>query len=69
MFIGATRTRELLLTMAFSAVAFWLLAVVLQPRWGNAGLWFAMLAFMALRGVTLGMLLPRVLHAAPPRAA
>ncbi len=55
--------------MAFSAVAFWLLAVVLQPRWGNAGLWFAMLAFMALRGVTLGMLLPRVLHAAPPRAA
>lgn len=68
-FIGATRTRELLLTMAFSAVAFWLLAVALQPRWGNAGLWFAMLAFMALRGMTLGLLLPRVLHAAPPQAA
>nr|CCA87565.1 membrane hypothetical protein [Ralstonia syzygii R24] len=68
-FIGATRTRELLLTMAFSAIAFWLLAVALQPRWGNPGLWFAMLAFMALRGMTLGLLLPRVLHAVPPRAA
>ncbi|QCX51319.1 MATE family efflux transporter [Ralstonia pseudosolanacearum] len=71
-FIGATRTRELLLTMAFSALVFGLLAVALLPRWGNPGLWFAMLAFMALRGMTLGMLLPRVLNAAPaasPQAA
>jgi MATE family multidrug resistance protein len=67
-FIGATRTRELLLTMAGSAVVFWLLAVTLQPRWGNHGLWFAMLAFMALRGVSLGALLPRVWRAPQVRA-
>lgn len=68
-FIGATRTRELLVTMAVAAVAFWGLSVTLQPLWGNHGLWVAMLAFMALRGLMLGMLLPRVWRVPPLQAA
>ena len=59
-FIGATRTRELLVTMAVAAAAFWGLSVTLQPLWGNHGLWLAMLGFMGLRGGMLGALLPRV---------
>jgi Na+-driven multidrug efflux pump len=63
-FIGATRTRELLVTMAVAAAAFWGLSVMLQPLWGNHGLWVSMLGFMALRGLMLGVLLPRVWWAA-----
>ena len=63
-FIGATRTRELLVTMAVAAAAFWGLSVMLQPLWGNHGLWVSMLGFMALRGLMLGALLPRVWRAA-----
>jgi MATE family multidrug resistance protein len=68
-FIGATRTRELLVTMAVAAVAFWGLSITLQPLWGNHGLWVAMLGFMALRGLMLGMLLPRVWRVPPLQAA
>jgi multidrug resistance protein, MATE family len=59
-FIGATRAPELRDSMLFSLLGFLGLAVLLQPRFGNNGLWFAMLAFMALRGITLGMRLPRI---------
>jgi len=68
-FIGATRTRELLVTMAVAAAVFWGLSVTLQPMWGNHGLWLAMLGFMALRGLMLGVLLPRVWRAPELRAA
>ena len=68
-FIGATRTRELLVTMAVAAAAFWGLSVTLQPLWGNHGLWLAMLGFMALRGLMLGLLLPRVWRAPQLQAA
>jgi MATE family multidrug resistance protein len=68
-FIGATRTRELLVTMAVAAAVFWGLSVTLQPMWGNHGLWLAMLGFMALRGLMLGVLLPRVWRAPELRPA
>ena len=67
-FIGATRTRELLVTMALAAVAFWGLSLGLQPLWGNHGLWVAMLGFMALRGLMLGALLSRVWGMVPQAA-
>ncbi|MFX7854022.1 hypothetical protein ABTK08_20940, partial [Acinetobacter baumannii] len=59
-----TRTRELLVTMAVAAAAFWGLSVMLQPLGGNHGLGVSMLGVMALRGLMLGVLLPRVWWAA-----
>jgi MATE family multidrug resistance protein len=59
-FIGATRAPELRDSMILSFLGFLGLAVVLQARFGNSGLWCAMLAFMALRAVTLGLRLPKL---------
>jgi MATE family multidrug resistance protein len=59
-FIGATRASELRDSMLISFVGFLGLAIVLSWKFGNDGLWAAMLAFMALRGLTLGLRLPGV---------
>src|ERR1700761_733523 len=48
-FIGATRAQELRDSMLLSLAGFLLLAVLLGARFGNHGLWCAMLAFMAFR--------------------
>jgi MATE family multidrug resistance protein len=54
LFIGATRAREMrdamLLAVAVSLPLAWLLS-----GWGNHGLWLALLAFMLLRSVILGI--------------
>jgi MATE family multidrug resistance protein len=57
-FIGATRAQELRDSMLISFLGFLGLAVVLTSRFGNHGLWCAMLAFMALRAITLALRLP-----------
>jgi MATE family, multidrug efflux pump len=57
-FIGATRAQELRDSMVISLIGFLGLAVVLTARFGNHGLWCAMLAFMALRAITLALRLP-----------
>jgi multidrug resistance protein, MATE family len=57
-FIGATCAPELRDSMILSFLGFLGLAVVLQARFGDNGLWCAMLAFMALRAITLGLRLP-----------
>jgi len=57
-FIGATRAAELRDSMILSFLGFLGLAVVLQAHFGDNGLWCAMLAFMALRAITLGLRLP-----------
>ena len=59
-FIGATRTRELMQAMAISFVFFIVCAQALQHIFGNHGLWAALLLFMAMRGITLALMLPRV---------
>ena len=59
-FIGATRTRELMLSMAVSLAVFVAASSALLAWHGNHGLWLALLIFMAARGVTLARYLPRV---------
>ena len=59
-FIGATRAPELRDSMLISFAGFLGLALVLSAHFGNHGLWCAMLAFMALRAITLGIRLPRI---------
>ncbi|HEX4321059.1 MAG TPA: MATE family efflux transporter [Acidobacteriaceae bacterium] len=59
-FIGATRAPELRDSMLISFAGFLVLAVALSARFGNHGLWCAMLTFMALRAGTLAMRLPGV---------
>jgi len=57
-FVGATRAPELRDSMILSFAGFLGLAILLEARFGNQGLWAAMLAFMLLRAITLGMRLP-----------
>lgn len=57
-FIGATRTRELMTSMIVSFAVFVGASWPLLALYGNHGLWAAMLVFMAARGVTLGRYLP-----------
>lgn len=59
-FIGATRTRELMHAMAVSFAVFLVASWGFVAAYGNHGLWVALLVFMAARGITLGRLLPRV---------
>jgi MATE family multidrug resistance protein len=59
-FIGATRAPELRDSMIVSFAGFLILAILLQARFGNQGLWAAMLSFMVLRASTLALRLPRL---------
>ncbi|WP_408205898.1 MATE family efflux transporter [Paraburkholderia sediminicola] len=57
-FIGATRTHELMTSMMVSFAVFIAASWALLALYGNHGLWAAMLIFMAARGVTLARFLP-----------
>ena len=59
-YIGATRAQELRDSMLIALLGYLGLAIVLTARFGNHGLWCAMLAFMALRAITLALRLPAV---------
>jgi MATE family multidrug resistance protein len=59
-FIGATRARDLRDAMLISFLAYLALAIVLEKWLGNNGLWCAFTCFMVLRGITLGLRLPRI---------
>ena len=50
-YIGATATKGMLLSMASGMVMFFVLYVLLVPMWGNHGLWFAFVVYLATRGV------------------
>lgn len=65
-FIGATRTRELMQTMAISWAVFFCASWVLVDVWGNHGLWLALLIFMGARGLALLSFLPRITDAIRP---
>jgi MATE family multidrug resistance protein len=59
-FIGATRTRELMRAMVISLAVFLAASWVLVGPFGNHGLWIALLIFMATRGLTLLPYLSRI---------
>ena len=50
-FIGATDTRGMLLSMFAAACVFFLIYYGLRPVWGNHALWFAFLCYLFGRGV------------------
>jgi len=58
-FIGATRTRDMLRAMAISVV-FYALALWLFRAWDNHGLWMAYMVLNAVRGVTMALYYPRI---------
>ncbi len=59
-YIGTTRVREMRNTMLVSLAAFLLLVAWLPDALGNHGLWLAYLGFLGARGISLGMLWPRI---------
>jgi MATE family multidrug resistance protein len=59
-FIGATRTRELMVSMVISLAVFVAASSPMLALHGNHGLWIALLIFMAARGMTLARYLPGV---------
>jgi MATE family multidrug resistance protein len=61
-FIGATRTAELMKSMMVSLGVFVPASWALLALHGNHGLWAAMMIFMALRGITLVRYLPGVMR-------
>jgi MATE family multidrug resistance protein len=66
-FIGATRTRDLFVAMVFSSAVYLAAVGVLAPL-ANTGLWLALLTFMASRGLSLSVLLPRLVRESVPDA-
>jgi len=62
-FIGATRTREMRNAMIVAVGIYAVLVLVLPRFMGNHGLWAALMALNALRGVTMWRLYPQVARA------
>lgn len=52
-FIGLTRTRMMLISMAAAMITFFALYYLLFPMLGNHGLWIAFLGYLLMRGVVL----------------
>jgi MATE family multidrug resistance protein len=59
LFIGATRAREMRDGMLLSGLLFAALAWACRG-WHNDGLWLAFIAFMAMRGLSLGLVALRL---------
>ena len=57
-FIGATKGTEMRNSMFIAAATFFAVLWSTQ-QWGNHGIWMAMLCFMAMRGITLAIVLAR----------
>jgi len=61
-YIGATRTAEMRNGAALSLAGLLAAGYALMPSFGNHGLWAALLAFAACRGLTLALWYPRLLR-------
>lgn len=60
-FIGATKTRAMLLSMFVAMLVFFLLYFLLIALLGNHGLWLAFIAYLLVRGVVLTVMYKRYL--------
>lgn len=54
-FIGATATRHMLLSMAIATVAFFIAQAIVFPRLANHGLWLAFIIYLSVRGLILSL--------------
>lgn len=63
-FIGATRTKDMLNMMIVSFGVYWLCVWALLEPFGNHGLWAALIVFFVARGVTLALRYPALERAA-----
>ncbi len=52
-FIGATASAEMRNAMIISTIVFFSSYFTLTPVWGNNGLWFSFIFYLAVRGITL----------------
>lgn len=58
-FVGATATKAMLISMAIATLVFYFPVYYLaEPQIGNHALWLAMIAYMAMRGITLTFYAP-----------
>ena len=64
-YIGATFTREMLLTAAFAAATY-ALSVWLTWPLGNNGLWLSLMIFNVARGLSQAVLYPRIPRSLDP---
>ena len=55
-FIGATRTRAMLYSMAIAMTIFFTLYFILTPHLGNHALWIAFLCYLITRGLVLNII-------------
>lgn len=55
-FIGATRTRAMLLSMATAMVIFFTIYFALFPSIGNHALWLAFICYLIIRGIVLNII-------------
>ena len=62
-FIGATRTREMLISIAIATLVYFALYSTLFGTLGNHGLWVAFLAYLLSRGLILTFLRHRLVKA------
>ncbi|MDO4737805.1 MAG: MATE family efflux transporter [Bacteroidales bacterium] len=59
-YIGATATKGMLISMASGTAVFFLLYLLLVPSWGNHGLWVAFVCYLAVRGISLALTRHRI---------
>lgn len=62
LFIGTTRSKEMRNTMLFSTFCCFLPAWYFLQPFGNHGLWLALLIFLAARGLSQSLFLPKILR-------
>jgi MATE family multidrug resistance protein len=65
-FVGATRTADMRNMMLVSLACYMLLWATLTPILGNHGLWAALVIFLGLRAITLGMRYPALVRTSFP---
>lgn len=58
-YIGITRTRDMLVSSLAASVVFFLLCLTLLPLLGNHGLWLAFIVYLAVRGIVQTWLIRR----------